>query len=548
MATPSLLRPIPSALAPPRRDYLALALWVGFLLLIRSPGQSVMPYDEGYYAQQARWMVETGDWLPDQWWGMVIYDRTVGLQWLIAAAYSLLGVSVGAARLPGAIACGASVLLTYAIGRRCVNPAIAWWGAAILAVTPIWMQAGRLATQDVPLTAMELLGIWALLRTEESQRHRFWWAVLAGSTVGLAFMLKGVMIVPVVAALLPYLVLDHRRHRHLANGGLYLGLALGFVPAALWLGLSVQRYGWLPLQNLFGKVLFLAESDFHQAGPFYYFWNIPANGFPWPLLAVAGLGILWRRPTLAQPLARPWLWLGYPLALLGMLTLFKTRTWYYPLQILPFLSLWAAVTLCTLGRRYGQGRDSKTVLGLSGLLAGVATIFLGAGVVALVRPDWVPLVGAWRYGLVAIAAGLGWWVPLAVYWGDRRRPVPLRRRSLWQWGWLMGPWGAIALLYGTGLWGDYNPEYRQALSQPPLAEVVQAHPIHLIHSSGYGEATVLITFETPSLGQRVTDWQTLPPGSYAWIWATDLATLPPTVTPLGAVQEWRLVQIPAPAP
>jgi 4-amino-4-deoxy-L-arabinose transferase-like glycosyltransferase len=362
----------PSTLAP----YIALSLWVGVVLLIRSPAQSLMPHDEGWYAQQARWIVETGDWVNQQWWGEPAYDRMMGLQWLIAAAYKLFGVSEGVARLPGAIACWGAVILTYGIGKRCLTASIGFWGAAILAATPIWMQASRLAIQDVPLTALELLGIWALLQAEEQPQRRAGWGLLAGTTVGLGFMLKSIMVIPVVVALLPYLVLDHRRHRHLLNPALYLGLVVGLVPAIAWLALSVDRYGWFPIERLFGHLVNLAQEDFHQAGPFYYFWNIPANAFPWPLLAVPGLWLGWQ-----SSYRRKWLWLGYPLALFTLLTLFKTRTWYYPLQLLPFVALLAALTLTTLGRLCAARpyRRQGLITGLTFTLASIGAVLGDSG-------------------------------------------------------------------------------------------------------------------------------------------------------------------------
>ena len=101
--------------------YFILIGGASVLLLLRSPQQSFMAHDEGYYAQQARWIFETGDWITVPWWGEPVYDRTIGLQWLIAAAYTLFGVSEGVARLPSTLACLLSGVLTYEIGRRCIN-------------------------------------------------------------------------------------------------------------------------------------------------------------------------------------------------------------------------------------------------------------------------------------------------------------------------------------------------------------------------------------------------------------------------------------------
>ncbi|MEA5447892.1 glycosyltransferase family 39 protein [Leptolyngbya sp. CCNP1308] len=518
--------------------YLVLSLWVGIVLLLRSPLQSLMPHDEGWYAQQARWIVETGDWVTQAWWGAPVHDRMMGIQWLIAASYKLFGVSEWAARLPGAIASWGAVMLTYAIGRRCLSPQIALWGAAILAATPIWMQASRLAIQDVPLTALELLGIWALLQAETKPQRRNW-GFLAGSTVGLGFMLKSIMVIPVVMALGPYLVLEHRRHRHLLNPALYLGLLVGLVPAIAWLALSVQRYGTLPLERTFGLLANLAQEDFHNVGPLYYFWNIPLNAFPWPLLAVPGVWLGWQ-----SPYPRKALWLGYPLVLFTLLALFKTRTWYYPLQLLPFVALLAALTLTNLGALYRSRQRPRLVAGLTILLAVIGAVLIVAGGVALLQPQRFPVVGLWRYGLVAIAAGLGWLVPLAVYWRYSRQRA--ETAALWQGGWLLGPWGAIALLYATGLWGNYNPDVKLALATPPLREIVANHPIHAIFKtvSPAEEDMVLLTFYTPQPGRATDNWQTLAPGSYAWVAAVDLGELPAATVQLGQVRDWVLVQLP----
>ena len=529
----------------PWRAYISLTLWVGILLLIRSVQQSVMAHDEGWYAQQARWILESGDWVTQQWWGEPIHDRMMGIQWLIAASYKLFGVSEGTARLPGVIACWGSVLLIYDLGRRCLTAQIAWWGAAILAVTPIWMQAGRLATQDVPLTGFEVLGIWALVVAEEHPQRRHLLGFLAGCTVGLGFMLKSVMIIPVVLALVPYLIWEQSRHRHLTNPALYLGLIVGFIPATAWLSFSVQRYGWMPIERIFGAVVNLSQSDYHGVGPFYYLWSIPANAFPWPLLSVIGVVMGWR-----SPYRRKLLWLGYPLILLSLLAIFETRTWYYPLQLLPFGALLAALPLVNLGKQYqSQRQHMPMVLGTTLILGFLGAILAIAGIIALIWPQRIPIEEAWRYGLVTLAAGIGWWVPALVYGLDRRRSSIRQRRSwLWQGGWLLGPWGAIALLYATGLWGNYNAPLKLATKTPPLNNVLAHNTVSLVgNPEKFNWATqdvVVLTFYTPYPGRHVTNWQSLNAGDFAWLIASDLESLPSKAQVVGSVDEWLLVQLP----
>ncbi|MFM7372495.1 MAG: hypothetical protein ACKO2Z_32875, partial [Sphaerospermopsis kisseleviana] len=52
-----------------------LLLLSALLLFANNGNNSLLAYDEAYYAIQARWMLETQDWLTPQWWGTPIYDR-----------------------------------------------------------------------------------------------------------------------------------------------------------------------------------------------------------------------------------------------------------------------------------------------------------------------------------------------------------------------------------------------------------------------------------------------------------------------------------------
>lgn len=236
------------------------------LLLFSNGNQSLLAHDEGYYATQARWILETQDWLTPQWWGTPVYDRTIGIQWLIALAFQFFGINEFSVRLPTIIACTISVLLTYEIGKILLNRQVAWLGAIILCLMGIWISESRLGNQNIPLVSIELIGIWALLSAEQleynQKKPRFFWGILVGTTIGLGFLIKGFMIVLPIVAIAPYILLKNREHRHLSNLGIYIGLVIGIIPVVAWLGLSCLKYGGLsPVQELFGKLLILSSTD-----------------------------------------------------------------------------------------------------------------------------------------------------------------------------------------------------------------------------------------------------------------------------------------------
>ena len=525
------------------RPVWALVALTVVLLLVRGAGQSFWAFDEGWYAQQARWILQNNDWITQHWWGSLQYDRGMGIQWLIAASYALFGYSETTARLPSVMAALGCTLLTYAIARECVSRRTALLAAAILSVTPIWMQAARLATQDVPLVFFELLGIWALLRAERPGGRRIAWGVLAGATVGLGFMIKTFMVVPALVAMAPYLLLNHRRHRHLLNPGLYAGLLLGFVPFLVWIALSTQAYGWYPAQTLFGKLLILSGEDFHGEGPFYYFWNVPANAFPWPLLALPGIVLALRG---GADYRRRWLWIGFPVLLFAELTLFSTRVWYYALQLLPFLSIAAAVTLTWLADAYELRRMrlpaiATVVIGIIGAgLAGFGTALL-TGLAEIGRQP------AWAFGLLGLAAGIGWMVPLAVMFRDRHRGA--RSPELWLGGWLLGPWLAILIAYATGLWGNYGSHIKIPLQDTEIAGSLSDNPVDFVlpgNTPGRLEDIVLLTLYTPQPHHKHAELATVPEGAHAWVHDETLISSVRRYEVIGSVRGWNLIRIDTP--
>lgn len=507
--------------ALPRQPWLWLMLWAGGLMLLNSPQQSLMAYDEGFYAQQARWILENQDWITVGWWGTPFYDRTIGAQWLIALSFQWFDISELAARLPSMVASMGAILLTWRIGTRLLPPGTGLWGAAILAVLPLWMQSSKLATQDMFLVFCELLAIWALLHSEDQPRRRLGWGILAGAALSLGFLAKSVMILLPMVALLPYLIWGRKSHRHLKNPGLYWGLLLGAMPTLVWLGRSVARYGTQPLSQLFEKLILLSQAGSDQATTAtfkstttaaYYFWHIPATTFPWVPFALAGAWLLWRNPAVG----RRTLWLGYPATLLLLLSLFDTRTWYYSLQLYPFVALLAAVGLQRLGRWYrSRARHRhRLAVGLSWAIGVLALLLISAGLALMMTPGELLSEEIRPYGWLGIMGGLGWLLPWTMAMRRRSR-VSQTQQHLWQWGWLLGPWLAIAALFMTGLWGNYNGDLKTALQSEPIAPILANNSVHMLRPSGDRD-TILFTFYSPNLGQPISDWSQLPSEEYAW--------------------------------
>ncbi len=518
---------------------LAGPLLLAPLLLTAAP-RSPLAHDAGYYGLQARWILQSGHWLAPLWFGEPVYDRSIGVQWLMALSLKLFPWPWAEA-LPALLAAVVSLLLSGWLARRLLPqlPAAGPLTMALLALTPLWLNYAHLATQDMPLLAVELAGIAALVNCgpqgggpgRGAAASSPVMPLLVGLAPGLAFLIKGFMVALPMLAIAPYLLLERRQL--LRRGGFWLGLALGWLPVALWLALSLQSYGLELVGGLWQKLLFLSRADVYAAGPFYYLWNIPANTAPWILAALLGWPIAWRLPL---ERGQRLLLLLYPLLLLLLLSLFRTKTPYYGLQLTPWIAMAASLGLqrcCQLDRPWR--RPLQLALGaLAAALLLAATLLMTALIwpAAPLQKQLAAADGLPAPALLALAAaGLGaCWLASCLMQKPRRR----------LWALLAGPWLALALLTQAGLFSDRSPALRRALAPPAVQNLLAERPIQAAATaplSGDDHAQlILLALATPTTPDQLLSAAAVAPGQRIWLRRSEL--------PAG--KDWRvLLEAPA---
>ena len=79
-------------------------------LLIYFGKRSLIAYDEGFYALQARWIIEKSNWIGPIWWDQVTSDRTIGIQFLIALSKNFFGDALFVIYIPILLA---AILMLY---------------------------------------------------------------------------------------------------------------------------------------------------------------------------------------------------------------------------------------------------------------------------------------------------------------------------------------------------------------------------------------------------------------------------------------------------
>lgn len=171
---------------------------VAFLGTISSP-PSLLDDVDATYAQIARTMLESGEWVTARLNGVPYFDKPPGQVWAMALSFSVFGTSDWAARAPMALAAIALCWLAWRMGRWAFgNEAGLYAGLGLATCCGLFLFT-RARMPDVYVACSSVVVLQCFLRAQEggrgAARARMRWA---GAAVGVGLLFKGL-----VAAVLP---------------------------------------------------------------------------------------------------------------------------------------------------------------------------------------------------------------------------------------------------------------------------------------------------------------------------------------------------------
>jgi 4-amino-4-deoxy-L-arabinose transferase-like glycosyltransferase len=390
-----------------------IALVAGFFLL-RLGAMFVLPFTdttEARYAEIARKMVETGNWLTPQFdYGVPFWGKPPLHTWLSAAGMQVFGVSEAAARLPILLTALAVLFLVWLWVRDIVGQGSALVATLVLATTGMFFGASAFVMTDMPVVlgaVLVMVGFWNALG-REGGGSRWGYAVFLGLAVGM--LAKGPVAVVICAIpLVLWLALTWnwhllRRLPWLRGTALLMALVVPWYVAAeiatpgflryFLIGEHVQRFltpGWQG--DLYGS------AHLEAKGMIWPFWLMAA--LPWslvlPLLALRPRAVLgaFRRDGSG--------WLVYLLLwALSPLLLFTPASNILAAYVLPGLPAAAILLVALFAAAFGPQPGRKTRLGFATASLTVFALFLALVVAVAVAPGQMRLKS--DKGLVAAAS------------------------------------------------------------------------------------------------------------------------------------------------
>ena len=434
-----------------RNQLLLLLLAIAAVVFFTGIGlRSPWPADEPRFAEVAREMVASGQWLIPMRGGEFYPDKPPVFMWSIAFFYWLTGNLKIAFLLPNALCSLLTLGLVFDLGTRLWNQRTGAIAVMLLMLAPQFVIQAQKAQIDAMVACWIAVACYGLIR------HFFtgpaWgWYFVGWAFMGLGIITKGVGFLPALM-LIPILIMK-LRDRALFRGTLTWRCALGplamLAVVAAWLipmVLYVNNLGTEEALAYRNNILFKQTGERYADSwghiqPWYYYLTsvIPSLWFPLPLLLLALI-----RPLSETARYRPIIpvLLGWIALVIVFFSLSPGKRGVYLLPALPMLAL----ILAPLLSAQKPARWFPPILTGLQFLLGVA--LMAVGILAWTdHPKLVEKVADYstdpdklhEAGTFIFVIGLAWLITLFGFWRSRAiGRLFLAMMITWL---LLGTWG-----------------------------------------------------------------------------------------------------------
>ena len=395
-----------SALKPTTVLILALVyalLWFGTLSY-----RHLIPSDEGRYAEIAREMLVTGDWVTPRYNGYKYFEKPPLQIWATATAFNLFGIGDWQARLWTALTGFLTIALIGFTGARLYGTRAGWLAAIALASSPMWVIGGHINSLDMGLSAFLVAALCSLILAQTSinsrdSRNWMWacWAFMALATLSKGVI--GIAIPGMVFVVYSITAWDWKiwKRLHILSG-LILFLAI----TTPWFILVSQRNPeFLEFFFIHEHLQRFTQTAHSRTGPIYYFIPLLLLGFlPWIAQTPAALANAWRERN--REFSSGWLLTCWFAVIMGFFSISQSKLPGYIIPVFPALAI-------LVGHNLDRNLGASNTLGLPwrlqalffAILGGIGFFFL-AEVGKQARPDEIESYAQYTYWIVVALIAL----------------------------------------------------------------------------------------------------------------------------------------------
>ena len=381
-----------------RSSLLILACVIIFTLFFGIGGVPLLDPDEPVYAETAREMLQTGDFLSPRIFDDFWYDKPPMYYWLGAISFKIFGYGEFAARFPAALMGSLTAFMLYFSVTRLFNERAGFWSSMILTSCIQFFYLSKAAVTD---TSLLFFMTGALL----SFLHKKYWLMYI--CMGLATLVKGPIGIVFPGIIIFLYLLFMGQLKEILRMHVIRGLLLYLLVAGPWYYLMYTVHGMEFINTFLGfhNVTRFTTPEHASRVTFWYYFPVVILGlFPWTglLLQSVKASISDSRIDDMRLLIFMHVWWAFVFI---FFTICKTKLVSYILPMFPALAIiigwnisrmmqkmrhnttfyhWiigSGIMFLLLGAGWIIGGQQLPELAFGGAVLGVLTILLGAAAV-----------------------------------------------------------------------------------------------------------------------------------------------------------------------
>lgn len=400
---------------------IAIIFFVPFL-----GGVHLFDWDEINFAEIAREMVESGDYLRPQMDYVFFTEKPPMFMWFQAISMEIFGVNEFASRFPNAIAGLVTLLLLYHFGKKIYHHrfGLIWVAAYFGSILPhLYFRSGII---DPWFNLFIFLGIYHLIlfywkkdheKGIELAHNKWYYLIIAAVFTGLGILVKGPVALLITLITLGTYWLYAKLRFYINVKELSIYLLVVALTSAIWFALVTLLYGstFIVEFTIRQWELFANQDAGHGGFIGYHFVVLLVGCFPASIFMLRSMGKL-SFDTSVQRDMRRWMLMLFWVVLI-LFTIVNTKIVHYSsLAYFPLTYLAAVVIL-----QLWEGKIVNRIW----LRIGILTIAIPFGIAIAALP-WLmkdielvkPLFSADPFAMANLDADIRWsgWESIAGIW------------------------------------------------------------------------------------------------------------------------------------
>ncbi len=268
---------------------LRLAIYALLAAILYLPGlgrPALWEPDEGRYAEIAREMVISGDYVTPRDDFELYFEKPPLVYWAEAASIKIFGVNEFAVRLPAALFSIGQVVVTAALAEMMLGASAGLFAALALALSPLFFGFARFATLDPALAfflTAALAAFYVAARDESfSQPSARRWMLTSAAMLALGTLAKGPIALLLGGAIALAWMASEGRLRQVAQMPLVWCLVIYAAIVVPWFVLAEARNpGFMHFFIVHEHLERYVASSEHGWGPWFFIPIVIGGTWPW---------------------------------------------------------------------------------------------------------------------------------------------------------------------------------------------------------------------------------------------------------------------------